>query len=791
MAQKRGKKQSKAARARAQKQRLRKRQTTAVLLFGLALLMLFFAIIEGESLWTVLHNVMFGLFGFCAYLVPLLLGFIAVMLAIKKDESIALKVGEGVGFIILLNTAIVIFSISVTGGQNYFEYIGAAYKSGIKLTGGVVGAILGYPLQYGFGSLGAKIIICILVFVLLMLVTGTTLGKLFRATAAPVKKLREVHDRLQEEAEEREEYSKPDPQPQPRRRARFNVDVPLSDENVPGAPESVKEESLDEKRQRMLDVYNNVAAKHNSEIEIVATAEKEQSPQKPKEEKASSAPVATGVIIETAQENVYHYPPVSLLRKGNTVSAAGSQKQQQATAQLLVDTLLSFGVETRLLEVSRGPRATRYELQPAAGVKISKITGLSNDIALSLAAESVRIEAPIPGKAAVGIEVPNAKNDLVTLRDIIETPQFSDAKSKLVAALGRDISGNNVVVDISKMPHLLIAGTTGSGKSVCTKSMILSILYKSSPDDVKFIMIDPKQVELTVFNGIPHLLVPVVTDPRKAAGALGWAVTEMEKRYKLLHDNKVANLKEYNEFAKDSETLEELPQIVVVIDELADLMMTTPKEVEDSICRLAQKARAAGMHLIIATQRPEAKVITGLIKANIPSRIALHTTNAIDSRIILDTSGAEKLLGHGDMLYSYNNAKPTRVQGCFVDTPEVKAVVEFIKANAEEAVYDEKISAEIEKQAVRDKSSDDSQSSGDSNDGDPRLNEAIEVAVECGSASTSLLQRRLKLGYAHAARIVDEMERRGIVGPFEGSKPRKVLITKDQWLEMKASGEDN
>ena len=449
----------------------------------------------------------------------------------------------------------------------------------------------------------------------------------------------------------------------------------------------------------------------------------------------------------------------------------------------MVDTLKSFGVQTRVINVSRGPAVTRYELQPSAGVKISRITGLADDIALNLAAAGVRIEAPIPNKPAVGIEVPNKKIDVVTMREIIDCDKFYDAKSKLTVALGRDIAGNVTFADLGKMPHLLIAGSTGSGKSVCINSIIISLLYKAKPEEVRLLMIDPKVVELGVYNGIPHLLVPVVTDPRKAAGALGWAVTEMLKRYKLFADNSVRDLEGYNSIAKNSDELDPLPQIVIIIDELADLMMAAPNEVEDSICRLAQMARAAGMHLVIATQRPSVDVITGLIKANIPSRIAFAVSSQVDSRTILDGSGAEKLLGRGDMLfYPVGFPKPVRVQGCFVTEKEVEQVVSFVK-NKDSADYDEKVIEEIEKQAVAEKGSKSGGDGGGFDDKDDMLSAAIECVIEAGQASTSYLQRRLKLGYARAARLIDEMEEMGIVGPFEGSKPRQVLMTRQQWLE--------
>ena len=456
-------------------------------------------------------------------------------------------------------------------------------------------------------------------------------------------------------------------------------------------------------------------------------------------------------------------------------------------------TLKDFGISTRVVAISRGPAVTRYELEPSAGVKISRITGLADDIALRLAATGVRIEAPIPGKAAVGIEVPNKTRGNVCLRELIDSTEFSKAKSKLTVALGKDISGGIVLADLAKMPHLLIAGTTGSGKSVCTNSMIQSVLYRASPKDVRMLLIDPKQVEFGVYNGIPHLLVPVVTDPRKAAGALGWAVTEMLNRYKIFAENNVRDLASYNEMAKKSETLQTMPLILIVIDELADLMMAAASEVEDAIIRLAQMARAAGMHLVIATQRPSVDVITGLIKANIPSRLALTVASSVDSRTILDTGGAEKLLGKGDMLFMpVGLPKPMRVQGCFVSNQEVESVVQYLK-NSEEHEYDDKVIEEIDRQAAAAGKGGKASAGGEEiadGDGDEMLPQAIEIAIESGSVSTSMLQRRLRIGYARAGRLIDEMEQKGYIGPTEGSKPRQVLITRQQWVEIAMNNPD-
>lgn len=504
---------------------------------------------------------------------------------------------------------------------------------------------------------------------------------------------------------------------------------------------------------------------------------------------ASVQPQAGGEEGKTPRQG-YAFPPLALLSQPPQRQGEDSAEELKQNAQRLVDTLKSFGVQTRIVDIAKGPAVTRYELQPSAGVKISKITSLADDIALNLAAAGVRIEAPIPNKPAVGIEVPNRNISTVHIREIIDSPEFSSAKSPLTMALGRDIAGRVTVADIAKMPHMLIAGATGSGKSVCINSIIISLLYKSPPDKVKLLMVDPKVVELGVYNGIPHLLVPVVTDPKKAAGALAWAVNEMLSRYRAFADNSVRDISGYNRLCQNREDLRPMPQIVIIIDELADLMMAAPNEVEDYICRLAQMARAAGMHLIIATQRPSVDVITGVIKANIPSRIAFAVSSTVDSRTILDQGGAEKLLGRGDMLfYPVGTSKPLRVQGCFVTDTEVESVVDFIKRGGEEAEYDEEIIQEIERQAVAEKSKDAS-SGGGFDEEDDMLPAAIECVVEMGMASTSMLQRKLKLGYARAARLIDMLEEKGVVGPFEGSKPRQVLITREQYYEMKMNHEE-
>ena len=454
------------------------------------------------------------------------------------------------------------------------------------------------------------------------------------------------------------------------------------------------------------------------------------------------------------------------------------------TAAKLQKTLYSFGVSAKVENVSVGPTITRYELKPAEGTRVSKIANLADDIALNLAAETIRIEAPIPGKQAVGIEVPNTEKMAVHLREVIESPEFEENKSKLSVALGKDVAGKTVVADIAKMPHVLIAGSTGSGKSVCINTIITSIIYNAKPSEVKLVMVDPKVVELSVYNGIPHLLIPVVTDPKKAAGALAWAVQEMDDRYLKFASKGVRDLKGYNSAMEKEGEGGKLPQIVIIIDELADLMMVAAKDVEDAICRLAQKARAAGMHLVIATQRPSVDVITGLIKANVPSRIAFAVSSQVDSRTILDMVGAEKLLGKGDMLFSpAGSSKPTRIQGAFVSDDEVEKIVDFVKANGT-ATYSEAILESIENSNKSDR---ELAEEADDDDTDPLLMEAMDVVVETGQESTSFIQRKFKVGYARAGRIIDQLEERGVISGYQGSKPRQVLMSKERLDELKMS----
>ncbi len=789
-----------------------KSDINAVILFAVALFMLFLVFIKGQNVWTAIHNFVFGIFGVMAYVLPFLIGFIAVVYALgKTDDKLGAKATESSILFLLVSSCINVFSIKEIEGISFFRQLSDAYLSGVeKKNGGFLGALLGNPIYLAFGKTAAAITLIILIFVFLMIITGTTLITFFKTVSKPVtvvsKQAENVYKDRANRIEAIKEAKKGDIVPFDD----YDIDVPIDEEKKTKRSrktEPQKEEN-NEKQQKLIDTYREkdtdiikeIPSDNDAVSEALESIDKEYDDYSDAEEQPQKISVdfekETAKVSKEIDENSniinYRYPPYELLKLTNSSDIKALSKELDSTADHLVEILRSFGVETRILDISKGPTVTRYELQPCAGVKISKITGLADDIALNLAAAGVRIEAPIPNKAAVGIEIPNKASSMVGVREIIESSAFTASKSKLTVAMGRDIGGNVVVGDIAKMPHGLIAGATGSGKSVCINSIIMSILYKASPEEVKLLMIDPKVVELGVYNGIPHLLVPVVTDPRKAAGALGWAVSEMEKRYTMFADRGVRDIEGYNRFVEtltNEPEVTKMPHIVIIIDELADLMMTAPSEVEDSINRIAAKARAAGMHLLIATQRPSVDVVTGVIKANIPTRIAFAVSSQIDSRTILDAGGAEKLLGKGDMLFSpIGSNKPKRVQGCFVSDGEVEKVVDFVKHNGN-TKYDDNIMVEIERQAAMEKQ----KKTGLPEDGpedDPMLDEAIKVVVEMGQASTSLLQRKLKLGYARAARIVDEMESRGVVGPYEGSKPRKVLITKEQLMEREATTSD-
>lgn len=798
-------------------------QLLSILLFAIGIFLTSLTIIEGTNIWLFLHNIMFGFFGLASYV----FGPIMIYMSITATsyETISLlksKVFQSFFLILFLSSSIQIFMMKDLTENNLIDNITFLFNSGVNnVGGGLLGGLFSGPLIFIFGMTGANIILILFIFVFIMLISGSTLIDFFKFIIAPFKLIGKAYkenissDKYAEKEVEfpshpvcskRKFIDIPDDQISDNiskiKNNTDHFDIPLDDnilketnhkdsekillsldkEEKINKPKKISTEtSLDQKnlidnlvKKVALDMSLN-SNKNNDNI-----VKKSSLKQQKEEEIQSMKDELEAANVKYIIEEEYKIPPSTFLKKFIPSDNEDISQELKGNAERLVDTLKSFGVQTRVIDISRGPAVTRYELQPSAGVKISKITNLSDDIALNLATAGVRIEAPIPNKAAVGIEVPNKNVDIVTLREIIESDDFKNSKSKLTVALGKDITGNMAIADLSRMPHTLIAGSTGSGKSVCINSIIVSILYKSSPEEVKIVMIDPKVVELGIYNGIPHLLVPVVTDPRKAAGALNWAVTEMLNRYKIFADSGVRDLAGYNKFANKKDDIKPMPQIVIIIDELADLMMAAPNEVEDAICRLAQMARAAGMHLVIATQRPSVDVITGVIKANIPSRIAFAVSSQVDSRTILDGSGAEKLLGRGDMLFApMGSSKPIRVQGCFVSDTEVEQVVSFIK-NKKNHEYDEEIIQEIEKQSVV--ANQKEKNSGDSLE-DEMLMPAIRCIVESGQASTSYLQRKLKLGYARAARIIDDLEDRGIIGPYEGGK-RKVIMSKQDFLEM-------
>lgn len=708
-----------------------------------------------------------GLFGTSGYVLPFIITALGVCFFFRK-EGLRKKGYYILALFMCLSALTHLFS-------SYFdEDISSLYRLGTEsVGGGLIGGLLYLAFSFA-GRVGSAVIFIAAICILLVLITGTT-------PFADIKKT--VSEKISDKKEHsREENSTP--QRADDDKSMVEVDKKTAKKERARAEKEASEVIAEPE----FKIYNGdqVGIEEAAPDEDKMTAEElmrsEMEANSANTENKNEPPVSEQEIadeIEASQNEIpYEFPPIDMLtEKPKAKSKNDKPEDLRESAKKLIDTLKSFGVEAKVIEVTRGPNVTRFEIKPSAGVKVSKIVNLADDIALNLAAIGVRIEAPIPGKAAVGIEIPNKSSSMVSLREVIGSNEFKSFNSKTAFGLGKDISGRAVVADISKMPHLLIAGTTGSGKSVCINTLITSIIYKATPNEVKLLMIDPKVVELSVYNGIPHLLIPVVTDPRKAAGALNWAVTEMVNRYKMFAECNVRDMHGYNEYA-ETEGLKKLESIIIIIDELSDLMMVAPHDVEDAICRLAQMARAAGMHLVIATQRPSVDVITGLIKANVPSRIAFTVSNQIDSRTILDMTGAEKLLGKGDMLFlPVGASKPTRIQGAFISDKEVEHIVEFIKGDYDPH-YDEDILDKIEN---ADRADADEEDSGDA---DEYLTQAIEIVVECGQASVSLIQRKLKVGYARAGRIIDQMEMRGIIGPHEGSKPRNVLITKAQWHEM-------
>ena len=731
--------------------------------------------IMGQQISSILSGVM----GFIKYIVPIGTFLIAIYKLCNKKEDAYIKLFQYA--LLLVCVAIFMHIVYLPKdveqfSNGFLDTVTRAYEQGKTddKVGGVIGAIGAIPLTKLLGKVGASILVLGVELILIILIFNINPIEEIRVRLAEreERKLAEEKERIKEE--------------------RKKPTVMKVEENED------KKETRREKRLREKEEQRRAALELDDQITINLNDDGKSSKKKAsegyieenlfkKEQEQKQEKVKEVLQLEhalTVEDEHYEFPPVQLLSEGEKKSVKGGKKAVTDTAAKLQKTLYSFGVSAKVENVSVGPAITRYELKPAEGVRVSKIANLADDIALNLAAETIRIEAPIPGKQAVGIEIPNKENEIVHLRDIIDCSKFIEHKSKLAFALGKDVAGEEVVTDIAKMPHVLIAGATGSGKSVCINTLIASIIYKAKPSEVKLVMVDPKVVELSVYNGIPHLLIPVVTDPKKAAGALAWAVQEMENRYSLFASKNVRDIKGYNEELDKEGSTEKLPQIVIIIDELADLMMVSSKEVEDSICRLAQKARAAGMHLVIATQRPSVDVITGIIKANIPSRISFAVSSQVDSRTILDMAGAEKLLGKGDMLfYPAGAAKPTRVQGAFISDKEVEKVVDFVKANGE-ATYNDDILEQIEKANSTDKEIEEQENDDDT---DPLLMEAIEVVVEKRQASTSFIQRRFKVGYARAGRIIDQMEERGIISGFQGSKPREVLMSKERWQELKTT----
>ncbi|MBQ8005227.1 MAG: DNA translocase FtsK [Clostridia bacterium] len=780
-------------------------------------------------------NILLGFLGFGAFLIPILLSYLAFIWRKSIDAGqTGYKIFFSCACVLLVSSLIHIFVLQ--GDPTYIWNPIRLWQNGCALSGGgIVGGYIGNLFFLGLRFIGSLIVIIAVLAITIMFLFGMTPDNIilyikYRAKLRAEKKELAASNgedpvfidkpRFTPKEVETEEVVKPTANSRRRKRT-FDVEID-PDTETEATPEDLGLEFMDNPESKELSVEPTVPADTGIENGILAKIDEKElddsldalfgnaegsrekkiaaiAEELPKKAESDDdfLTVTTETITDIKPEKPFYgeqlraeiYPPISLLTEDKSVKSENFTAELRSTAEKLQETLLSFNVRTKIVGYSRGPTVTRYELQPEAGTRVRSISNLVDDIALNLAASGgVRIEAPIPGKSAVGIEVPNKSPSTVYLRTILESPKFSESKSKVTACLGADVAGNPIIFDISKMPHLLIAGATGMGKSVCINCLIISLLYKALPKDVKLLLIDPKTVEFKIYKDIPHLIAPIVTEPKKAAGALIKMVEEMERRFALIEEVGVRDLKSYNEVTANDPEREHLPQIVIIIDELADLMMTTPDDVENSICRLAQKARAAGMHIIIGTQRPSVDVITGLIKANVPSRIACTVASQVDSRTIIDIAGAEKLMGRGDMLYAPVGAsKPLRVQGAFVSDSEVEAVCEYIRTNTGKAEYDSSIVDGIEEAAARLDSPKKGSSAADigSDDGsDPMLRPAIELAIDCGKISTSLIQRRLSLGYGRAAKLIDKMEQLGYVGPPEGQKPREVLITKQMYMEM-------
>ena len=724
-----------------------------------------------------------GIIGWIKYIIPIGVFAISIATACDKKELMSTKIFELFIFFICISSIFSIYQISqdtLSLKNTLSKNLSIAYELGTEnIGGGVLGTMIGIPLTNMLGIVGAVIVCIGISLVILVFMLGIPVSEIIENYIENLKERRQERKEeiLEYRAKEQEEYRQIRANRTKKEKTPEFVKEEISEDqikiNLNEKPEKIKKYKHEKDDLVPLGAKKEEFSPNTIEDNLFKTQEEE------KEDKTKS--VLMLEHTQTVEDETYEFPPIELLSEGNSRNVRGGKKAIADNATKLQKTLYNFGVSAKVENVSVGPAITRYELRPAEGVRVSKIANLADDIALNLAAESIRIEAPIPGKQAVGIEIPNKENEVVHLRDIIESNKFSDSKSKLAFALGKDVAGDEIVTDIAKMPHVLIAGSTGSGKSVCINTLITSIIYKAKPSEVKLVLVDPKVVELSVYNGIPHLLIPVVTDPKKAAGALAWAVQEMVNRYSLFAAKGVRDIKGYNAALDKENEASKLPQIVIVIDELADLMMVAKNDVEDAICRLAQMARAAGMHLVIATQRPSVDVITGLIKANIPSRIAFAVSSQVDSRTILDMAGAEKLLGKGDMLfYPTGMSKPTRIQGAFISDKDVEKIVDFVKSNGT-ATYSDDVLESIEKANSNEK---ELKEIDEDDDTDPFLDEAIETVIETQQASTSFIQRRFKVGYARAGRIIDQMEERGIISGYQGSKPREVLMSKERWQEL-------
>ncbi len=785
---------SKKEQKRREKELQRKLNIIVMVLIVISVILAILIYTKSGYLGRTLSPALGGVFGYIKYLIPVGLLCIALYVAHERDTKYySTKIVSFLVLLVLIDVILASYQFSkgnldISGSVD--SALSRAYELGMTdIGGGVIGTLIAYPL-IKFIDIPATIILSIgLGLILLVFIFSLHPADMI---SGAIDKLFSSKDDEEDEIDENEKVVANEVPKETRRERKLREKRERQEalRNREPLEEQItinlKEPKKYDHSQDGLDVPTFKSGKISKQEVQGANAQAKSQEEglfssQEIEKEAKTKEVLQLQHTLTVEDEKYEFPPIQLLAEGKGNDEAGSRRQLLATAEKLRKTLYSFGVSAKVENVSVGPAITRYELAPAEGVRVSKIANLADDIALSLEAETIRIEAPIPGKHTVGIEVPNKAKEIVALRDIIESSKFTEQKSKVTFALGKDVAGEVVVTDIAKMPHLLIAGSTGSGKSVCINTLITSIIYKAKPSEVKLLMVDPKVVELSVYNGIPHLLIPVVTDPKKAAGALAWAVQEMVNRYSLFAQKNVRDVKGYNESAEKAGE-PKLPQIVVIIDELADLMMVAAKEVEDAICRLAQMARAAGMHLVIATQRPSVDVITGIIKANIPSRIAFAVSSQVDSRTILDGAGAEKLLGKGDMLFYPTGAtKPTRIQGAFISDKEVENIVKFVQKEGNPQ-YDESIIESIEKADEPEKVSN---KDDEDNEVDELLDEAIEMCIESGQASTSYIQRRFKVGYARAGRIIDQMEERGIISGYQGSKPREVLMSKERWQELK------